>query len=532
MDRCNAKGWGWAAAWVLLAAASAPAAEQAPSLAEVIEGIRREATRSSSDPGGRPLPLAGHWNTGLGGTGFGPAEQRWMIEQGHYLFPWFAQPEPNQKKFDPDYYLPTLKWCAEHRLPIALISTQWERLLSVDERFTRLPADANPNVIDATGKMHRSVSPFGPIAPWRQVGSLWARSQFLRELQRTYPDPPLVLFLSNNEHSKLRWDKAETDRRFEKHLRKDASEDDRRRVFGDAWIERYAALHEGFRESLPPSWREGARFAGYNAFGPWFMGRWPGWRQYSLHVPGRISPWPFVWGGASVPYYTNDWEAITDFFVYSPQVQAMNWAPMFDDALQANSDFWFELSIWDGQKPGEKNDKKQFYAERKQTYTPERYAGMTQFGMWLLRPRVVREFRGYLETAEQFGDYFDVLMAAVDRVHNDPVLQEFWRAGELVTNPRHEHPYQSLVPDEYKDRARWFLLDTSVDPKRPWKLYTDIPVFALALVKGSAPNREWLVYAHSPVRNESGVEIDVPGYGAVTLDVEVGGVFRHIKETR
>src|SRR5690606_37753555 len=122
------------------------------------------------------------------------------------------------------------------------------------------------------------------------------------------------------------------------------------------------------------------------------------------------------------------------YFLYSPQIQAMNWVPMLDEALSVNPDFWFELSTWDGQAPGDKNDKKAFYESKDQTYTPQRYAGMGQYGMWLLRPRVVREFRGYRETYETFGEYFDEVVAAVDRVHNDPMLAEFWRKGKLVAN--------------------------------------------------------------------------------------------------
>ena len=40
----------------------------------------------------------------------------------------------------------------------------------------------------------------------------------------------------------------------------------------------------------------------------------------------------------------------------------------------------------------------------------------------------------------------------------------------------HRHPYQKDVPKEYHDSDRWFLLDTNLDPPRPWDMHTNIPV--------------------------------------------------------
>ena len=121
-------------------------------------------------------------------------------------------------------------------------------------------------------------------------------------------------------------------------------------------------------------------------------------------------------------------------------------------------------------------------------------------------------------------------MAAVDRVHTNPVLREWWRTGELVPNRDHRHPYETLVPREYADVDRWFLLDADVNPPFPWGLATEIPVFALALVKGSAPAREWLVYAHSPLGNRRNVHLSVPGFGAIGIDVAIGGSFYVVHE--
>ena len=109
--------------------------------------------------------------------------------------------------------------------------------------------------------------------------------------------------------------------------------------------------------------------------------------------------------------------ALTDYTLWSPQVETMNWVFMLDEIHDTRPDFWFELSTWDGDQPGAGNDKRKFYARQGQLFTPARYEGFVQYGMWLTRPRVVREFRGYLETVEYAGPYFEPILDAVDRVY-------------------------------------------------------------------------------------------------------------------
>ena len=191
--------------------------------------------------------------------------------------------------------------------------------------------------------------------------------------------------------------------------------------------------------------------------------------------------------------------------------------------------FWFEISTWDGNVK-EPNDKRAFYAKKGQTYNPERYGGMVRFGMWLLRPRVVREFRGWTELRSVQGPYFLAIVEAVDEVYTDATLRRFWRKGLLAPNRKYPHPYQVDVPDEYKNEDRWFLLDTNLDPQRPWKPDTELPVFAVALVLGKAPEREWLVYAHAPLGMKRKVEVTIPEYNTVEIDVPPTGAFYHVLE--
>ena len=188
----------------------------------------------------------------------------------------------------------------------------------------------------------------------------------------------------------------------------------------------------------------------------------------------------------------------------APQIEAMNYVPVLAEVRRKKPDFWFEISTWDGQQPGQPSDKLLFYANRGQTYSPDRYGGMVQFGMWLLRPRVVRDFRGSLDDERiRFGPYFDRIMEAVARVHRDPVLRRFWQDGRLVENPVGGHPYEANLTPELASRPRWFLLDSPANPPRPWQLTTPLAVYSLALVRGRAPHREWLVYAFSPLQRSA-----------------------------
>jgi hypothetical protein len=525
---------GGARAWMIWAVPClwAPGPAPAAPLPKAAAEIRAEAVRANGDPLGRPLPLAAGWNTGVRGNGgYDPDYQLRLIGQGHHLLPWFQLDPPRGRKDVPAperYYPKALRRCAELGLPVSFLATQWERLLSEEPEYLELPAERNPNVVRPDGSVLPRVSPFGPVAPWVSAGRAWTRSGVARRLQSWYPNPPRVLFVSNNEHRRLAWEDARTDRRYLAGGDGEAA----RRAVGDGWIERYRALRQGLRDGLDAAgWKRRAVFVGYAAFGGSAFGRWPGWMAYSLHVRGRMEPWPLAFDGASAPYYAADTNAATDHTVWSPQIEAMNWVFMLDEAYRLNPDFWFELSVWDGYQPNRPTDKRARYASLGQTYTPERYAGLVKFGMWLLRPRVVREFRNPEQTVAETGPYFMAIVRAVDAIHADSVLAAFWREGRLVPNRAWNHPYRANIPEEYAGEDRWFLLDSGADPRRPWNLDTDLPVFSLALVKGRAPYREWLVYVHSPRESIPEVTLTVPGYGTVQVEATPAGNYYRLRET-
>ena len=52
----------------------------------------------------------------------------------------------------------------------------------------------------------------------------------------------------------------------------------------------------------------------------------------------------------------------------------------------------------------------------------------------------------------------------------------------------------------------------------------------LALVEGEPGSRRWLVYAHSPLEDRRDVEVTLPEWGKLTVDVPSAGAFYVVEE--
>lgn len=537
---------------LLLFTATAPAEaalkeENQAQLEKTAAEIRKEALLPANGPEGRPLPLVSHWNMGSQGRGWTPQYQIELLGCGHHVLPWFGRPrgdpdkdEKAAKRFD-DYYAELISLCRELNLPICFRGTQWEAIL-VKEQYRDLPADQCPAVIDPNGKAIPKLSPFGPLEPWCDPADVYVNTPAMKKLQRMYPSPPLVLFLSNNEAPDLRWHQVHNSKRYLEQFGRDKSDEFKREVVSEGWMQRYPVMFKAMRDALiSDAWKRNVRFVGYGAFGPSHFGRWPGWKQYSLITEKWTSPNWYIWQGGSPSYYTHNWCPNRDHWVWSTQVQSMNWIFQLEEAFSVNRDFWWEVSLWDGNGGGWtpakgyvpellSKSKACQYLKDGQTYTPDRYEGWAQFGLWLLRPRVMREFRASTMPLKPWQPFFDRLLAILDRVHENRTLEYFWRRGRLVPNRAHPHPYQSDIPHKYREKDRWFALDTNLDPPRLWTLKTNIPVFSITFVTGREPSRRWLLYAHSPLENRSDVRITIPQFGQVNVDVPRAGVFYTIDE--
>jgi hypothetical protein len=489
--------------------------------------INAEASLPNSSERGRPLPLAAVWNAGWTSEGYTPSVQIQMVKDGHHILPTFYLPTPSGEMKGWEYYRVPMDEARQLGLPITFKSTQWEAQL-LDDSKAALSSGACRRGLGLPAKC---LLPFGGVNSWEGTGARWGGTSMLKQLQEEYPDPPLVVFLSNNEAPRLPWSSIDSDPGYGSHHSEGDDSAARRSAATNAWARDYQALESGFRKALVnPHWSANAIFVGYGAFGPGFLGRWPGWLDYSLATEGNLAPESKGWDGASVAFYVNLGDASTDYMVWGPQIAAMNWVPMKEEVQAKRPGFWFEMSTWDGAVPGDAASKPAQYARRGQAATSARYGGMVQFGMWLLRPRVVREYRGYLERRTDTAPYFDQVVGAVDRVYRTPTLQAFWRQGKLVANDSHTHPYSAALPTWIADVKRWFLLDTSIDPPRPWNLNTELKVFSLALVMGQGGWRRWLIYAHAPLGDQDGVTIYIPEYKPVTISVKVAGTFAVVDE--
>lgn len=524
---------------LVVAARQAPAAE----VETVVREMARELTKKTSDPGGRPLPVVGHWANAFGRDNFSSEYQTELLEKGHHVMPTLPMPRVGTDSY-PESGQATVKKLAKWKAPFALRAGQWEQwLLSKDHprdnpgRWRNLPPEQSPLVLTPEGKLDNWLSPFGAVEPWREVGRYYTSSGAFDQLEQWYPDPPLVILLSNNEARRLE-PKHNIETRSKRYLDlygSDKPKSFQRRVMAEGYLKRYAALFEGIREGLASKhWQQHSLLVAYEGFGPPHFGRWSGWTAYSYSTDEEIDPWHRVWDGSAPSYYTHDWNASTDYRVHSPQIEAMNWVFMLEEVYREKPDFWFELSIWDGNFGSSNNkkrkEKRDHYLQAGQTWSPQRYAGFGQFGLWLTTPRVVREFRASTVKREEFHQDFEALVAAVDRIWQNPTLTRFWRHGKLVPNRSRQHPYQSRIPKKWQSVDRWFLLSTNLDPPGEWNVKTEIPVFSLARVLGEEGSRQWLVFAHSPLKARQGVEIEVPGYGAITVDVTPGGDFYQVEE--
>ena len=193
-------------------------------------------------------------------------------------------------------------------------------------------------MVGIDGAIVKAVCPFGPISPWREIGRKHTDNPWMKQLEQWYPNPPLVIFLSNNEHSKLRWTEVEKSKRYLDKYGPGRDADFKRKVVAEGWIERYRALQGGLRDGLDSAtWKKNSIFVGYDAFGPPHLGRWGGWINHSLYSKGRMDSSALMWDGGSPSYYTDDWNGKTDYIVWSPQVEFMNLVFMQREAFETES---------------------------------------------------------------------------------------------------------------------------------------------------------------------------------------------------
>ncbi|MFM8830420.1 MAG: hypothetical protein ACKOHM_05375 [Spartobacteria bacterium] len=591
-------------------AASAPAKKG--SGAE--EDLRQWVTMGYLDPSGRPLPLTGNWMCDLPKPSKEPGESTlgWdlayfieLIKQGHHVIPIFTDTssvatrayavqdgagKATEDKGDIDdleagdaangkkkakkgkqnprknadelleKYRPLLEFCRDHKLPIAFRGWNYGHypfnLQRIRSQMTGQPltAENDPRLLvngKDDGTNHPKMDPCGPVELWQEFGTFWFDNPLMRAVQEIYPDPPLVIFLDNNEGGKSALADPKSDRFLAKYGPGPHDQDFLRKVASEGYAERYQAMFDAARAAcITPAWKNNIRFIAYNNLMPPHDGGMP-------------------------EYYDNDWQPNkTDFAPDGLQSDAMNMWVTQAKVLKANPSFFWSSIFWDGgdymaqiwraRGQGKTTPAKPFqYASEGQRWDFNRYEGVSQFGLWVMRPKLYLEFRGNPSRNAYLDAAWQRTLTIVDRPWSNPVLRDFWRFGTLVPN-RFEtpgrQPGKNWTEEQIKRwRAddRWFLLTCDANPPRgawvpeadlrantlaesvapyeegtdPWENAT-LRVFSVALVKGKEPNRSWLIYAHAPLGAVANTKVQLPGFGDAKLDcVPVSGSFFVVNES-
>jgi hypothetical protein len=536
---------------------------------------------------GRPLPVTGSWNTGVylykysGQFKTGedvPTPEGWSaeyaveaIKNGHHVIPsWrgnrsfggFARnigKDTGAPGNGPD----VLSYISENGLPIAFVAGNYAGFPRKYEDFYDQEAGEPYEVTTESTmrfvkngeiKTHFS-SPISSVEKWREMGKGWMNSNALQRYQNGYPDPPMVIFLDNNEAGEIKPGMIDTNAdRFVEKFGKDTvaswGKAKKREIIEEGYDERLGAFFEGMREAADPGWSDSLRFVAYNA-----------WMAHpKLFFRGSLADditEEDIWtryDGAMPEYYNNDWQigrGKADYSPWSPQTEALNIASVQDPAFDARPEYYFSSIGWDGsalssgnfQSPPYQYVTNAKHAKKTEPHTSRysfhRYEGMIQFGLWVMRPRSFREFRGGGARDAYGQGAWESYLNAVDRVWATDELQEFWKHGEPVIDPD-QSSYNFVgeapedLPEWVDDNDRKVLLRCDANPPRSkWKQgdYVPIRVFATALVLGEEPNRRWLVVAQAPLGGVSDATVTLPGYGDLTLDhVAISGSFYIVDE--
>ncbi|MEA2017423.1 MAG: hypothetical protein U9N59_03150, partial [Campylobacterota bacterium] len=233
------------------------------------------------------------------------------------------------------------------------------------------------------------------------------------------------------------------------------------------------------------------------------------WMDDATLTSQYMNVWPLTADGATLDFDLSGTKS--DTTANAPHITANNLPFMINEAKSQSPSFAYQLNLDDNSKVDDATQ----------------YRGLSQFALWFLRPSTIRQASAE-STTESQEPLFKELADSVELIHYNTELAEFWRSGELVGSG--ESDLNANIPEQYKNDPRWFLLDTDANPPRPWAEDAEIAVWAFALVKGEAPNREWLVYVQSPSGDKSDVTVTIPEYKDVLVDSRVEGNFFILSE--
>lgn len=459
------------------------------------------------------LPLAGSWNANT-------FDQDWqinsLISSGHVIMPWFIFYEGNESwdSIKGRNEKP-LEFVSRNKLPISFKQNQFEMRM-IDRGWCSRPEGQNPcyQKLDGTFVTNQ-LGVLEPTELWYQIGYEMGSQPWLKKFQEIYPDPPLVILLDNHEpslnddllNSKQYIDKYGNDSRYK-------DQDFMDQIKKNAWKEKYEARFRGFRDALiSENWKRNLKDVPY--------------KGYFRHASEVIQKSEQGWGGISASSYTLRYMGDRDYLVMGPQVEAGNLRLGCEETKRnLNPNFHCEILTSYGDFSAV-----QGLEIEKQTFTPERYRGTTQFVLWESKPDTFREWRSWSTPRNGiYGLFFNILLNSVDRIYYIPVLNRFYKEGKLVPNKKSS----CLTEQQYSDKDNFFILDSDANQGLSWgNCGSVVNVYSLALVIGESPNRQWLLYTHAPLGTRENVSIIIPDYKEIRVPKsEEGGSFYLIDESQ
>ncbi len=426
---------------------------------------------------------------------------------------------------------------------------------------------------ESVGRTYQ-MGPWGSSVAWEDLGEAHATSVQMDWFQAQYPNPPRVLYWSNDEfqlstgnNGSADYSRCHYDPRYRALYADYATRTEAQRMadLGNRLITQYGNFWTSFTTNLTETdWQNNIQHVGYSKGLTYNFKDCTAWYQWQYGgVLGNsladITWYHHVYNGSSAEIYDdkNDSDVLAFKAINSMQNLAMV-SRFYRGIVEGiDPDYWYEGIVWDGYLWGTNLlAKGAYYTARGITYTPEYYKGWTQYCLWIMQPRQWRCFNDD-DLSGQYGEDWQVIKDQVAHVHSDATLQRFWRSGTLVENPavitasyggctNITHPYQAVTSGSGWDYSATFCgypknyhLTTSLDtvwgspggcPRTSTEDTNHLRAcWTLAYLLGTAPTREWLIYAHSTGISGStltNVVVTIPSYGDVTLpEVPVEGAF-------
>ena len=187
-------------------------------------------------------------------------EQVRLIELGHQIIPtiYIGAPGTEITNTNVAHYRKIFSLASELDLPVSIRFPDWKYWLTLNPYFT-LPAADNPNFLDMTGTIQPKVSPMGKEDAWAELGTDWGHSPIFRVLQQWYPDPPFILFLSQDREAEVSPEEMLSSHRFTQQFGSDRSNEFIEDVIDEGYRTRYEVLIDSFHETFT-SWNDKAIF--------------------------------------------------------------------------------------------------------------------------------------------------------------------------------------------------------------------------------------------------------------------------------